>query len=299
MLHAWAREFGLPENEEDMLMFDLESLGAIVTATDAQLESLPIESKTKAILHSFFGSQGSTDIIATDVRRSHNDKNSTFPSSEMMALRNSQPLLPMVHTTNSSYQSPMAPMSQHPIANLRSMADGPTNYGSFPPQQQQQQAMTVGRGGMLSSSSNARFQQNPRYYNPNNNAGYPPVQMAPSFGGNSEHQFQEQQAPNYHQQQPGGFESSYGMVGGQFRNDLVPMQHQPLQMAQQGFHHQHQQYQQQSAPMGPAYDTSLQAPMQQQHHSHQYRAHNLQQQSQQQRRMGPSNGNFGGVRRFH
>ena len=56
-MYQWARDFGLPENEENLLMSDLETLGAIVTATDAQLQALPIENKTKPVLHSFFGSQ--------------------------------------------------------------------------------------------------------------------------------------------------------------------------------------------------------------------------------------------------
>jgi hypothetical protein len=61
-LADWARTNGLPEGEERMLMTLLDTLGAIVTATDAKLQGLPIERKTRANLHQFFGSEGINDV---------------------------------------------------------------------------------------------------------------------------------------------------------------------------------------------------------------------------------------------
>jgi hypothetical protein len=61
-LADWARTNGLPEGEERMLMTFLDTLGAIVTATDAKLQGLPVERKTRAALHQFFGSEGINDV---------------------------------------------------------------------------------------------------------------------------------------------------------------------------------------------------------------------------------------------
>lgn len=56
-LEVWARAYGLPEGEERVLMTFLNTLGAIGTATDAELQGLPVERKTRAKLHQFFRSE--------------------------------------------------------------------------------------------------------------------------------------------------------------------------------------------------------------------------------------------------
>jgi len=58
-LREWADVFELPSGEADVLMGILGSLGAIATANDEQLARVPVEDRTKAILHMFFGSAGS------------------------------------------------------------------------------------------------------------------------------------------------------------------------------------------------------------------------------------------------
>ncbi|CAB9512343.1 expressed unknown protein [Seminavis robusta] len=61
-LTGWAREHGVPQGEERILMSLLDNLGAIATANEAELESIPIEKKTRLLLHEFFGSDGIVDV---------------------------------------------------------------------------------------------------------------------------------------------------------------------------------------------------------------------------------------------
>ena len=57
-LSEWAQQFGLPKEEESVLMAYLKTLESIATADDEILEDVPIEEATKKVLHWFFGSQG-------------------------------------------------------------------------------------------------------------------------------------------------------------------------------------------------------------------------------------------------
>jgi hypothetical protein len=48
--------FELPEGEVDILMSELKDLQTIATADDSLLDTIPIEERTRKVLHSFFGS---------------------------------------------------------------------------------------------------------------------------------------------------------------------------------------------------------------------------------------------------
>ena len=289
VLQSWAREFGLPENEENVLMADLHTLGLIATANDAQLQSVPIESKTKAVLHSFFGSQGAMDGYVGH-RRSHKDAHLSFPE---MTPRDSQPLLPMA----ASHRSPMA---AHPIASLRSMPAARTNYESHQPQ-----PMAYAPANQDSHMEHGMAQQNPGHYRPNG-AG-PPVPS--SFGNNqydvgtappSAGRFQmhpQRLQQTFHYQQPGAYRSNpnnYGARSSQhFGNGHEYPPHQPRQMLQQRFQ---QQQLQPIEPMESDYDQQMQPG--------QYGRQQMMQQQPQYQQMrpgalGPNNAMFGGIRRFH
>jgi len=56
----WAERFELPPGEADVLMSMLGSLGEITVADSNVLDSLPIDSRSKMLLQSFFGSQRKT-----------------------------------------------------------------------------------------------------------------------------------------------------------------------------------------------------------------------------------------------
>jgi hypothetical protein len=64
-LREWAQSFDLPPGEANVLMSLLGTLGDIVTADDHVLESVPIDDRTKRLLHVFFGSSGNTQPTAT------------------------------------------------------------------------------------------------------------------------------------------------------------------------------------------------------------------------------------------
>lgn len=58
-LRHWAMRFDLPTGEANVLMSMLGTLGEIVTADDdPTLQSVPIDDRTKRLLHVFFGSKG-------------------------------------------------------------------------------------------------------------------------------------------------------------------------------------------------------------------------------------------------
>jgi len=140
VLENWARQLGLPENEENILMADLQTLGTIATATDAELDSVPIESKTKAILHSFFGSQRSMGGYAGGERASSAPNATTKLTPGVL-----NPLLPQVSTKNSFYESPL--VSDHPIATLRSTVPPSTShYNQHQYQEQPPPSMPYGVG---------------------------------------------------------------------------------------------------------------------------------------------------------
>jgi hypothetical protein len=58
-LRHWAMRFDLPPGEANVLMSMLGTLGEIVTADDdPTLQTVPIDDRTKRLLHVFFGSKG-------------------------------------------------------------------------------------------------------------------------------------------------------------------------------------------------------------------------------------------------
>lgn len=59
-IRTWADRLDLPDGEADVLMSLLGTLGDIVTADDNVLTNIPIEERSKRILHAFFGSRGNT-----------------------------------------------------------------------------------------------------------------------------------------------------------------------------------------------------------------------------------------------
>jgi hypothetical protein len=59
-IRTWADRLDLPDGESDVLMSLLGTLGDIVTADDNVLTNIPIEERSKRVLHVFFGSPGNT-----------------------------------------------------------------------------------------------------------------------------------------------------------------------------------------------------------------------------------------------
>lgn len=59
-IRTWADRLDLPDSESDVLMSLLGTLGDIVTADDNMLTNIPIEERSKRVLHVFFGSTGKT-----------------------------------------------------------------------------------------------------------------------------------------------------------------------------------------------------------------------------------------------
>jgi hypothetical protein len=60
-LRQWGERFDLPPGEADVLMSLLGTLGDIATADDNVLASIPMEDRSKQILHAFFGSHGTME----------------------------------------------------------------------------------------------------------------------------------------------------------------------------------------------------------------------------------------------
>mgnify|MGYP000308054741 CR=1 FL=1 len=97
----------------------LGNLGAITTASDDDLEGIPIESNTKAALHAFFGSQG----------REHVAK----PKNEGLGATGMDPadIPTTIHAGDGAHHSPL--LQGHPISTLRRF--GPAMLTSFGRQQ--------------------------------------------------------------------------------------------------------------------------------------------------------------------
>jgi hypothetical protein len=60
-LRMWADRFELPPGEASVMMNLLGTLGTIATADDEALSGIPIDDRSKRLLHIFFGSHGHTE----------------------------------------------------------------------------------------------------------------------------------------------------------------------------------------------------------------------------------------------
>ena len=56
-IQDWSSRFSIPLGEENVLMSLVRTLGTISEANDSDLEHVPIETKTKELVQSFFGSK--------------------------------------------------------------------------------------------------------------------------------------------------------------------------------------------------------------------------------------------------
>ena len=100
-IREWADVFELPAGEADVLMGILGSLGAIATANDEQLARVPVEDRTKAILHMFFGSPGSLRALQKE----------NSPTLEVDA---NFPVEAPLYSPNATKQAYLAINSDHP-----------------------------------------------------------------------------------------------------------------------------------------------------------------------------------------
>jgi hypothetical protein len=70
-LREIAKTFELPPGEANILMSELKDLRTIATADDSLLEMIPIDQRTRRVLHGFFGSSGGPTRASTGTRLQH------------------------------------------------------------------------------------------------------------------------------------------------------------------------------------------------------------------------------------
>jgi hypothetical protein len=128
-LEDWAQKNDIAAGETKVLMSYLGSLGKIVTASDRELESVPVSKHTKRTLHSFFGSEGDTGGEYMRGGPIRNDSLGGIPPVIVTDRRSSYP------------QSQRMPVETTPVSSL--------GFGESTPPHPQRDDSTVNRSNLM------------------------------------------------------------------------------------------------------------------------------------------------------